>query len=254
MTPNSDRPTPSVGLERRPSIYTLTAAELPSVFQPIVDLSDGSVFAHEALVRCKHEAFASPIGLFEHAVKEGSCGKLGRTIREGLFEAPPESALFVNLHPHELRDRWLVQPDDPICFHDDPVYLEVTESATLDYFDLCVSVLKEVCARTGAYLVVDDLGAGYSNLARVLDLEPKVIKLDRALITGLDQSPRKQVLVKHLVGLCDGLGAKVVGEGVETYEELEALRDCGAHFGQGYFLARPNNPPPHVRWPFGGGA
>jgi EAL domain-containing protein (putative c-di-GMP-specific phosphodiesterase class I) len=240
-----------VGLERTPSIRTLTASELPSVFQPIVDLSNGAVFAHEALVRCRHEAFASPIGLFEHAVKEGSCGLLGRTIRQGIFaEDPPGSPIFVNLHPHELRDRWLVQPDDPICFHDHQVYLEVTESATLDYFDLCVSVLKEVCARTGAFLVVDDLGAGYSNLIRVVDLEPKVVKLDRALVTGLDQSKRKQVLVTHLVNLCEGLGAKVVGEGVETLEELQALRDSGVHFGQGYFLARPNSPPPHVKWPF----
>ncbi len=243
-----------MGLERRPSIRTLTAAELPSVFQPIVDLNDGGVFAYEALVRCRHEAFASPIGLFEHAVKEGSCGSLGRTIRNGIFADPPSTPLFINLHPHELRDRWLVQPDDPICFHDHPVYLEVTESATLDYYDLCVSVLKEVCARTGALLVVDDLGAGYSNLIRVVDLEPKIVKLDRALVTGLDQSRRKQVLVKHLVNLCEGLGARVVGEGVETVEELQALRDTGVHFGQGYFLARPNAPPPHVRWPFEGGA
>ena len=250
MALSSDRPTPAVGLERRPSIRSLTPPQLPSVYQPIVDLTDGSVFAHEALVRCKHEAFASPIGLFEHAVSEGSCGKLGRTIREGTFETPPPHPIFVNLHLYELRDRWLVQPDDPICFHDHQVYLEVTESATLDYFDLCISVLKEVCARTGAFLVVDDLGAGYSNLIRVVELEPKVVKLDRALITGLDTSKRKQILVKHLVELCEGLGAKIVGEGIETLEELKALMDCGAHFGQGYYLARPGAPPPHVRWPF----
>ena len=250
MPPHSDRPTPSVGLERRPSIRSLTANQLPSVYQPIVDLDSGKVFAHEALVRCKHEAFASPIGLFEHAVAEGSCGMLGRTIREGTFAEPPANPIFVNLHPHELRDRWLVQPDDPICFHDHQVYLEVTESATLDYFDLCVSVLKEVCARTGAFLVVDDLGAGYSNLGRVIELEPKVVKLDRALITGIDSSRRQQILVQHLVSLCEDLGATVVGEGIETLEELKALRDIGVHYGQGYFLARPGAPPPHVRWPF----
>jgi EAL domain-containing protein (putative c-di-GMP-specific phosphodiesterase class I) len=247
----SDRPTPAVGLERRPAIRSLLPPQLPSVFQPIVDLTDGSIFAHEALVRCKHDAFASPIGLFEHAVAENSCGMLGRMIREGTFADPPDNALFVNLHPHELRDRWLVQPDDPICFHNHQVYLEVTESATLDYYDLCISVLKEVCDRTGAYLVVDDLGAGYSNLIRVVELEPKVVKLDRALITGLDTDKRKQTLVTHLVRLCDGLGAKIVAEGIETLEELKASIDCGAHFGQGYYLARPGAPPPNVRWPFG---
>lgn len=250
MTTSSQNPTPAVGIDRRPSIRGLTPVQVPSVFQPIVDLTDGSLFANEALVRCKHEAFASPIGLFERAVAEGATGRLGRTIRDSLFEACPPDPIFINLHPHELRDRWLVQPDDPICFHENQVYLEVTESATLDYYDLCVSVLKEVCDRTGAYLVVDDLGAGYSNLIRVVDLEPKVVKLDRALITGLDTSKRKQILVKNLVVLCVELGATVVGEGIETLDELKAVRDCGVQLGQGYYLARPGAPPPPVRWPF----
>lgn len=238
---------------RRHSVRSLTAAEVPSVFQPIVDLRNGKVFAYEALVRCTHEAFPSPIGLFEHAVREGATGPLGRTIRNALFETCPAAAIFVNLHPHELREPWLVRPDDPICFHDHPVYLEVTESAALDYYDLCVSVLKDVCTRTGAFLVIDDLGAGYSNLLRVVDLEPKVVKLDRALITGLDTSKRKQILVRFLVDVCEQLGAKIVGEGIETEDELRALVDCGAHFGQGYFLARPAHPPNPIRWPLGDG-
>ena len=144
MARPSQIPTPAQGTERRPSIRTLGPAQLPSVFQPIVDLHTGKVFANEALVRCKHPAFASPLGLFQHAVIEGTCGQLGRFIREGLFERCPPAAIFVNLHPHELQAPWLVRPDDPICFHEHPVYLEVTESATLDYFDLCKSVLKEV--------------------------------------------------------------------------------------------------------------
>lgn len=250
MTRRSQIPTPVRGSER-PSIRKLTLADLPSVFQPIVDLSTGEVFANEALVRCKHEAFPSPVGLFQHAVLEGTCGQLGRMIREAMFGNSPPAPIFVNLHPHELQAPWLVRPDDPICYHEHPVYLEVTESATLDYFDLCKSVLKEVCDRTGASLVIDDLGAGYSNLMRVIDLEPAVVKLDRALITDLDTSKRKQILVKCLVEMCQELGAKVVGEGIETQDELQALRDSGADYGQGYFLARPGDPPPRVRWPYG---
>jgi EAL domain-containing protein (putative c-di-GMP-specific phosphodiesterase class I) len=215
-----------------------------------VDLQTGQLFAYEALVRCTVARYASPFGLFERAAVEGVCGRLGRRIRESAFARCPTHNLFVNLHPHELSERWLVRPDDPICYHDAQVFLEITESATLEYFDLCLSVLKEVCARTGAHLVVDDLGAGYSNLMRVIDLEPEVVKLDRALVTGVDQHPRKQKLVQSMVNMCVELGAKVVAEGIETADELEAVRDMGVHYGQGYFLARPSFPPPAVSWPY----
>ena len=85
---------------------------------------------------------------------------------------------------------------------------------------------------------------------RVVELEPAVVKLDRELITGIDESKRKRILVHHLVEMCQQLGARVVGEGIETLDELSALRDCGADFGQGYLLARPGDPVPLVRWPF----
>ena len=239
-----------MGLVRPVTVRALTAEQLPSAYQPIVDLTSGATFAHEALVRCRVETFASPIGLFDRAVEENACGQLGRTIRQGAFDESPKTAIFVNLHPHELIDRWLVRPDDPICFHEHAVYLEITESATLDYYDLCINVLKEVCARTGAHLVVDDLGAGYSNLTRVVDLEPSIVKLDRALVTGLDKNKRKRVLVRYLVEMCQELGARVVAEGIETLDELKAVRDVGTHFGQGFFLARPAFTAAAVKWPF----
>jgi EAL domain-containing protein (putative c-di-GMP-specific phosphodiesterase class I) len=110
-------------------------------------------------------------------------------------------------------------------------------------------VLRDVCSRTGSHLVVDDLGAGYSNLGRVLELQPDVVKLDLTLARGLDQNLRQQILVKHLVNLCSDLGAKVVIEGIETDGELMAAIDTGAHFAQGYFLARPAYPIPKVNWP-----
>jgi EAL domain-containing protein (putative c-di-GMP-specific phosphodiesterase class I) len=228
------------------SVRSLTTSQIGVVFQPIVSLSTGKIFAHEALVRCKVPEFANPVTLFNRAVEERSCGRLGRLIRDVAFSGAPELPLFVNLHPDELRTRWLVRPDDPICFHRQGVYLEVTESATIDYFDLCVSILAEVCSRTGAKLVVDDFGAGYSNLKRLIDLEPAVVKLDRALIAGLDRSGRQRTLVRQIARLCSELDASVVAEGVETEGELSALFDLGVDYAQGYFIARPGFPAPHV--------
>ena len=97
--------------------------------------------------------------------------------------------------------------------------------------------------------MVDDFGAGHSNLKRVIDLQPSVVKLDRQLISALDKNPRQQVLVKSVIEICKDLGATVVAEGIETREELERVRDAGADFAQGYLLARPGYPVPAVAWP-----
>jgi len=157
--------------------------------------------------------------------------------------------IFLNVHPQELHEAWIVRPDDPLFSHDHVVYLEVTESMPLTHHELCMNVLGELRSRANVELVVDDLGAGYSNLKRILDLEPKVVKLDRGLIMNLDKNPRQQRLVTGVVRLCADLGATVVAEGIETDDEFNALRDTGAHYGQGYLFARPAYPMPAVTWP-----
>ncbi len=232
------------------SVRDLTVGDIDVLFQPIVDLQTGFTFAYEALTRCKWPEFKNPLVLFQQAEAERACGPLGRKVREVAFGRCADAPLFVNLHPHELSDGWLVRPDDPLFFHDRAVYLEITESAAFSYFGLCAGVLKEICSRGGAFLVVDDLGAGYSNLKRIVDLEPHVVKLDIALIRGVEKSRRQQILVRQVVSLCEELGAKVVAEGIETEEELRAILDTGAHYGQGYLFAKPAFPIPSARWPF----
>jgi EAL domain-containing protein (putative c-di-GMP-specific phosphodiesterase class I) len=223
--------------------------DLRVVFQPIVDLTTGETFAYEALVRCQIPRYASPTVLFERASKLGCAGRLGRMIREIAIPLASGHPLFINIHPHELNEGWLVRPDDPIYEHDAPVYLEITESVPLTHFDLVMSVLREVKTRGNLQLVVDDLGAGYSNLKSIIDLEPQVVKLDRGLIAGVEKSPRQRQLVSSVVSLCRDLKARVVVEGIETEDELSALRDSGADFAQGYLFARPNYPLPTVSWP-----
>lgn len=231
------------------SVTELRASDIHVVFQPIVNVETGETFALEALCRCQWPEFQNPQRLFEQAEAEQCCGQLGRSVREVAFDRVQDTPLFVNLHPHELSQRWLVRPDDPLCFHAADVYLEITEMAAFAYFNLCVNVLKEVCSRTGALLVIDDFGAGYSNLKRIVDLEPSIVKLDLALTRGIDKSKRQQLLVTHVVRLCEDLGAKVVAEGIETVDELTAVIDCGVHYGQGYLLAKPAFPAHAPTWP-----
>jgi EAL domain-containing protein (putative c-di-GMP-specific phosphodiesterase class I) len=232
-------------------VRSLTDAEIGVAFQPIVDIATGRLFAHEALVRCTRAEYKAPPVLFEHAVREDACGRLGRKIRDVAFDTCGDVALFVNLHPEELSDRWLVRPDDPIGFHRRLVYLEITESATMEYLELCQSVLKELCVRTNAKLVIDDFGAGYSNLERLILLEPAIVKLDLALVRDIHRERRKQIVTRHMINLCNELGATVVAEGVETLDELKCVRDLGVDYAQGYLLARPSFPPPAHVWPLG---
>jgi len=232
------------------SLHSLVEPEeLSVVFQPIVHMQTREIYAYEALVRCRLPELSPPPRLFERAIHHGCTGRLGRMIREIGIPLASGKPLFLNIHPRELSEGWLVRPDDPIYSHDHDVFLEVTESVPLTHFELCMSVLKEVSSRAGVHVVVDDLGAGYSNLLRIADLEPKVVKLDRILIARLDRSPRKCELVAAVVELCKRLGAEVVAEGVETLEEYQALCTTGAHYAQGYLFARPAFPAPAVTWP-----
>jgi EAL domain-containing protein (putative c-di-GMP-specific phosphodiesterase class I) len=223
--------------------------DLSVVFQPIVDLTDGSVFAYEALVRCKLPRFGDPSALIEYAANERCVGRLGRMIREIAVPLCSGVPVFLNVHPQELTEGWLVRPDDPMFLHDHEVYVEVTESVPLTHFQLCLSVLSELRSRGGVHLVVDDLGAGYSNLKRIADLEPAVVKVDRQLVVGIERNGRQRRLVQGVVRLCRDLGARVVVEGIETVPELDAVRDTGAHYAQGYLLAMPGFPLPLPSWP-----
>lgn len=222
----------------------ILAEDLSVVFQPIVRIRDGAVFAYEALTRCRVPAFRDPMALFERAMHAGCCGRLGRMVREVAIPLCEGMPLFVNVHPRELEERWLVRPDDPLYAHDRTVYLEVTEAVPIAQFDLCRSVLREIRQRTDARLVIDDLGAGFSNLSLIADLAPDIVKLDRSLIASIHANERRRWLVGSVVEMCARLGAQVVAEGIETHAELEAVRECGVAYGQGFLFAPPAFPPP----------
>ena len=228
----------------------LEQRELWVAYQPIVDLGARRIFAYEALARSKAPEFTNPLQLFAAAVEHAVTGELGQLLRAMSIEGCPDYPLFINIHPSELNEHRIIQPSDPLYQHDRDVYLEITEGVPLSHFHLCQTILSEVRGR-GIHLVVDDLGAGYSNLKYIADLHPKVVKLDRDLIAGLTTDSRLFKLVQAVVQLCVSLDALVVAEGIETVTELEAVIEAGAHFGQGYLLARPAFPPPEIKWPDG---
>ncbi len=218
------------------------------VYQPIVDLQTGSIFAYEALCRSRLPQFDSPPALIEAATEVGRIGELGRLQRKLASKNCANYPIFVNISPHEFDDVYLVRPDDAIFRHRRPVYLEITESVPLVFFDQCHSVLGEL-RRKGARLAIDDLGAGYSNLKYIADLAPDIVKLDRELVAGCTREGAQYKLLCSIAQLCREVDAKVVAEGVENAEELDAVTSAGIELCQGFFLGRPKSSPPEVCWP-----
>lgn len=216
-------------------------------YQPVVDLHRRTTFGFEALVRSESREFPTALGIVEQAVQRRFMGQLGRALRRMAVNRCNRYPLFLNVHPAEFDEGWLVRPDDAISCHDHDIYLEITESVPLTHFRYCHSVLREIRAK-GVKVAVDDLGAGHSNLKYIADLAPEVVKLDRNLIAKLRRESRLQTLVAGIVQLCTRLGAKVVAEGIETREELVAVLETGAHYGQGFFLGRPAREPLPVVW------
>lgn len=223
----------------------LTAGQVYCAFQPIVDLRRGSIFGYESLARSEAPEFPGPLQLLAAAVEANFIGELGRELRRMSVQCCPDYPLFLNLHPSEFDEGWLVRPDDAMALHEHQVFLEITESVPISHYRFCHSVLREIRSR-GIKIAVDDLGAGYSNLKYIADLAPDVVKLDRELIAGIMRETRLHKLVRSIVQLCNDQGARVVAEGIETAEELAAVIDTGAHYGQGYYLARPHRVPPTV--------
>lgn len=93
--------------------------------------------------------------------------------------------------------------------------------------------------KVGSEAAIDDAGAGYASFRHILRLAPDLIKLDRSLTQNIDNRSDSRALAAALVGFTAATGCKLVAEGVETQEELAALREIGVLKAQGYLLGRP---------------
>ncbi|MCB1007551.1 MAG: EAL domain-containing protein [Acidobacteria bacterium] len=217
-------------------------------FQPIVEVRRRRLHAYEALARRTSEVFSSTPEMFQAAVQAGRVAELGRLHRDQAIRDCTGYPLFINVDPHEFDFGWLVRPDDPLFRHRYAVTVEITESVPIKYFSQCHSVLAEI-RRKGVSLAIDDLGAGFSNIKYISDLEPEIVKLDRELVAGLTRDSRQFRLLKSLIDLCRDMEAQTIAEGVETETELEAVIAAGVDFAQGYVFGMPACPPPDLIWP-----
>ena len=213
-------------------------------YQPIVR-PDGTVFGHEALMRSDLKALPHPGAMFDAAERLGRVHDLGRAIRlraAASIDGPTGASLFVNVHALELIDADLYASAAPLSARAHAVVLEVTERSSFERVPELRARIRSL-RDLGYRIAVDDLGAGYAGLTSFAALEPEVVKLDMALVRGVDREPIKRRLVGSMTHLCRDLGILVVAEGVETPAEREVLLDLGCDLLQGYLFGRPERRP-----------
>lgn len=206
--------------------------------QPVVRATDLVVVGHEALARMVVEPPRGPDWWLARAAEAGIREHLEVACLEraaDLGSAPDGQLLFVNVSPSTIGSL-----DFEAVLHRLPtrLVLEVSECEEVTDYGSLRRTLSPILER-GTRLAIDDTGAGYSSLRHVIELAPDFLKLDREMVRGLDQDPVRLALVRAMVAFSGEVGTHVIAEGVETREELEAVRDAGVHFVQGYLTGRP---------------
>lgn len=216
-------------------------------FQPVVDLAAGRIYAYEALVRGpKGEGAASVLGQVTPENRyafDQSCRVKAITLASGLGLQETGASLSINFIPGAMyRPEHCVRATLAAArrhrFPLERLVFELTENEQVrDYAHLgrIFAVYRENRFSTA----LDDFGSGYSGLELLAEFQPDVVKIDIALLRGIDADCRRRAIVGGIVGICRNLGVRIVAEGVETHAELAALRELGITVFQGYLFARP---------------
>jgi diguanylate cyclase (GGDEF)-like protein len=228
--------------------------EIVVEYQPIVELETGRISAGEALVRWEHPVRGriAPAEFIPLAVEAGLIGAIGRHVLEQTCRqarrweavAPddPPLRLHVNLSAAELRDPNLtagVQAMlEEVGVPPELLALEITETELLDDAVASAARLGELRA-LGIRIALDDFGTGYSSLSYLHSLPLDSLKIAKPFVDGLEGDGRDAGFIGVIVELARKLGLEVIAEGIETPAQLEALRDLGVGFGQGYLIGRP---------------
>ncbi|MDA8402637.1 MAG: EAL and GGDEF domain-containing protein [Desulfobacteraceae bacterium] len=242
------RPVSSLDPLRDELIDIIENDRLTTVFQPIIDLMTGKVYAYEALCRIAGDnGFENIEALFQTARKHNLTASLEKCSRERVLEAirkmNPGCPVAINVCPSVLM---MADPriNIPYLYEElfgmrDRVIIELTERFYIQDYDSLVETV-EFFRRKGFKIALDDLGAGFTRLKLLSQIQPNIIKIDRFLISDIHKSTKKQLLVDAIVSFCRKMGSLVVAEGIESAEELDTLMDMKIDLAQGFYLCRPS--------------
>ena len=221
---------------------------LSSVYQPIVSLKDGSVFAYEALSRITKEGATINISeVFEGAGQLGQLWELEKICRTNALKyaagKPKGAKLFINVDGNVLVDQkfqkgFTKEKLGIYSLRTEDVVFEITERSNSDDYELLSDIMQHY-REQGYEVALDDLGAGYSGLNRLQHIQPEYVKIDYELIHNIHKDKSKKSLVRMLVRHCNEMEYSLIAEGIETEEELQCLVEIGVRYGQGFFLGKP---------------
>lgn len=209
------------------------------VFQPILDLDSGEAVGMEALARFGSIPMKPPDQWFAQA----TALELGlqlelRTMKEaleGLPKIPDGVFLSINSSHHTAEAPQLVDRLDGV---EDRIVLEITEHEAIEDYGALAEALAPLRQR-GLRVAVDDVGAGYASLRHALQLAPDMVKMDISLTRAIDRDQARRALAAALISFAGETDMTIVAEGIETAAELDALRELGVRYGQGFYFARP---------------
>ena len=232
---------------RREFRQLLSNAQVFYCFQPIFSAHSGKVVAYEALMRSDLPTLRSPATIMKLAREQGALYEIERiTFTKALetFESlcragsvSGDAMLFVNSVANTCMShedgKYIDSHWHELCHR---MVIEITEEEAIDYEAL---EKKRNAPGFSGMFALDDYGSGYSNENTLLQLAPRFIKVDIAIIRGIDTSPDKQQILQNVVAYAHPRSMKIVAEGVETAAELRTVIELGADLLQGYFLARP---------------
>lgn len=221
-------------------------------YQPLLHVQSNRIAGYEALVRWNHPergpispvefvalaeetSLIVPVGEY---VFDTACAAVKTFIEHG---ADPKPFIAVNVSARQLAHPGLIERIvarvDAAGLPQGSLKVEITESQALNY-DMVEKVIS-LCHSHGIKVALDDFGTGHSHLTHLHKLAFDTMKVDQAFSRSMLEHPRSMAIVKAIVAMGKAIGADIVVEGIETEEMLQALRELGCDYAQGYLIGKP---------------
>ncbi len=228
----------------------LVRNELRLVYQPLVGLKENRITCLEALLRWDSErGTVSPAEFIPIAEETGLIVQIGEwVLREACRQAtqwPEHVRVAVNLSPVQFKNKRLYDTVETALretgLKPTRLELEITESLLLADNEPTLKTLHKLRA-LGVRISMDDFGTGYSSLSYLRSFPFDKIKIDRSFMRDLKSKGDSLAIIKAVIGLGHSLGMSTTAEGIETEEQLAAVREQGCNEVQGFLFSPPLSP------------
>ncbi len=214
-------------------------------FQPIVSAVDGEIYSYEALMRPQSQLCPSPYFIIKYAELTDRLIDIERLTFLNVLDFVEHhisnlntKRIFINSIPEARLSKDDIRSlKEYLIKYSDNIVVEMTEQSELS--DAALDEIKAMYRSMGIKIAVDDYGTGYSNVQNLLRYMPDYVKIDRSLLSEIQNNSKKRHFVREIIEFCHANGIMALAEGVETSEELRTVIHLGADLIQGYYTARP---------------